>query len=207
MSAHNALEAASEYVTSGFIIVVDLDLEKFFDRVNHDILMSRLARHIGDKRLLRLVRRYLTAGLMRNGVCIPRDEGTPQGGPLSPLLANLMLDDLDKELEKRGHAFCRYADDCNIYVSSQKAGERVMESIVRFIEKKLKLKVNRSKSAVDKVSNRQFLGYRIMLDGRLTVSPKSIERLKGKIKGLTKRNRGTSFMTVVKDVNKYLDGW
>lgn len=163
--AHDALQQAQRYVEDGRIIVVDMDLEKFFDRVNHDILMARLARHVKDKRLLRITRAFLNAGIMQNGVCVARDEGTPQGGPLSPLLANLLLDDLDKELERRGHSFCRYADDCNIYVQSLKAGERVMESITRFLEKRLKLRVNQKKSAVDYVSKRKFLGYRLLESG------------------------------------------
>ena len=163
--AHDALQQAQRYVEDGRIVVVDMDLEKFFDRVNHDILMARLARHVKDKRLLRITRAFLNAGIMQNGVCIARCEGTPQGGPLSPLLANLLLDDLDKELERRGHSFCRYADDCNIYVHSLKAGERVMESITRFLGKRLKLRVNEKKSAVDYVSKRKFLGYRLLESG------------------------------------------
>lgn len=147
-SAHQALQQAQKYVAEGRWIVVDIDIEKFFDCVNHDILMSRLARHIEDKRLLKIVRRFLQAGIMENGVCIRKEEGTPQGGPLSPLLANLLLNDLDKELEKRGHKFCRYADDCNIYVGSLEAGKRAMESIAAFLEKKLRLRINREKSEV-----------------------------------------------------------
>jgi group II intron reverse transcriptase/maturase len=147
-SAHKALEKASVYVQEGYEIVVDIDLEKFFDKVNHDVLMSRVARRIQDKRVLKLIRAYLNAGIMINGICFVSDEGTPQGGPLSPLLANILLDDLDKELEKRGHRFCRYADDCNIYVATQRAGERVMESVKEFLEKRLRLKINESKSAV-----------------------------------------------------------
>jgi RNA-directed DNA polymerase len=160
-SAHQALQQAKEYVLEGRPYVVDIDLAQFFDRVNHDILMSRLARHVSNKTFLRLVRRFLQAGMMRGGVCIAREEGTSQGGPLSPLLANLLLDDLDKELEQRGHRFCRYADDCNIYVQSQAAGERVMRSITLFLEKKLKLQVNQQKSAVALVEERKFLGYRL----------------------------------------------
>jgi RNA-directed DNA polymerase len=160
-SAHQALLQAKDYVLEGRPYVVDIDLAQFFDRVNHDILMARLARHVDDKRLLRLVRRFLQAGLMRGGVCVAREEGTPQGGPLSPLLANLLLDDLDKELERRGHGFCRYADDCNIYVQSQAAGERVMASITQFLTQKLKLQVNQEKSAVALVDERKFLGYRL----------------------------------------------
>jgi RNA-directed DNA polymerase len=163
--AHDALRQAREYVADGYIIVVDLDLEKFFDRVNHDILMSRLARRIGDKRLLGIIRRFLQAGMMTAGVAVERHEGTPQGGPLSPILANLLLDDLDKELERRGHRFCRYADDCNIYVRSQVSGERVMASVTAFLEGKLRLKVNQQKSAVAPVGERQFLGHRLHTGG------------------------------------------
>lgn len=160
-SAHDALMLASQYVRAGYEYVVDMDLEKFFDRVNHDILMARLARHVKDKRVLKVVRAFLSAGIMKNGVVHPRKEGTPQGGPLSPLLANLLLDDLDRELHRRGHRFVRYADDCNIYVASQRAGERVFESIADFLQKKLKLQVNREKSAVGLVNERSFLGYRL----------------------------------------------
>lgn len=158
-SAQDAVRKAKEYVNQGNKWVVDIDLEKFFDRVNHDILMSRIARKVKDKRVLRLIRKFLQAGVMENGLVTASTEGTPQGGPLSPLLSNIMLDDLDKELEKRGHLFCRYADDCNIFVKSETAGQRVMESIVNFLETKLKLKVNRKKSAVDRVTKRKFLGY------------------------------------------------
>ena len=160
-SAHQALLQAEAYVQDGRPYVVDIDLAQFFDRVNHDMLMARLALHVCDKTFLRLVRRFLQAGMMRGGVCVTREEGTPQGGPLSPLLANLLLDDLDKELARRGHCFCRYADDCNIYVQSQAAGERVMASITHFLETKLKLQVNREKSAVAVVEARKFLGYRL----------------------------------------------
>ena len=157
-SAHQALLKAKEYVAEGNWYVVDIDLEKFFDRVNHDMLMARVAKHVKDKRVLRLIRKCLQAGIMHNGVCMEREEGTPQGGPLSPLLANLLLHDLDMELEKRGHKFCRYADDCNIYVGSEKAGNRVMESVSDFIEKKLKLKINRDKSSVSPSSMEEILG-------------------------------------------------
>lgn len=165
IGAHDALRQAQTYVSEGRAIVVDIDLEKFFDRVNHDMLMARLARHVKDKRVLRIVRRFLEAGLMQDGVCTARDEGTPQGSPLSPLLANLLLDDLDKELEKRNHCFCRYADDCNIYVRTLEAGKRVMESIIQFLEKRLKLKVNREKSAVAAIHQRKFLGYQLREGG------------------------------------------
>jgi RNA-directed DNA polymerase len=160
-SAHQAVNKACEYVKEGYIYVTDIDLEKFFDRVNHDVLMARVARYIKDKRLLKLIRAFLNAGLMQNGVIHSRTEGTPQGGPLSPLLANILLTDFDRELEKRGHRFVRYADDCNIYVQSRRAGERVLESATKFLQDKLKLKVNQEKSAVGHVSERSFLGYRL----------------------------------------------
>lgn len=160
-SAHDAIHKASDYVKEGFVYVVDIDLEKFFDRVNHDILMSRVARYIKDKRLLKLIRSFLNAGIMQNGVVQSRREGTPQGGPLSPLLANVLLTDFDRELEERGHRFVRYADDCNIYVQSHRSGERVFGSVSRFLEKKLKLRINKEKSAVGHVSERSFLGYRL----------------------------------------------
>jgi RNA-directed DNA polymerase len=184
-----------------------MDLEKFFDRVNHDILMSRLARRIGDKRLLKIIRRFLQAGMMQHGVCVERYEGTPQGSPLSPLLANLLLDDLDQELERRGHKFCRYADDCNIYVRSQAAGERVLESISRFLEEELRLKVNRKKSAVAKVSERKFLGYRLVPDGRLTIAPASLQRAQDRIREITRRNRGISFERMISELNSFTTGW
>ena len=205
--AHMALRKGAEHVAEGFGVVVDLDLEKFFDRVNHDRLMARLARDIADKRVLRLVRGFLEAGLMKDGVCQRRGEGTPQGGPLSPLLANVVLDELDKELERRGHRFCRYADDCNIYVRSQKAGERVMEGIRRFIERKLRLKVNEAKSRVAPSRECKFLGYTIGTGGRLWVSTKSKERMRAKLKSLTKRNRGRALGEVIGEVNRYAAGW
>jgi len=206
-SAHDALRQAAEYVADLRNIVVDLDIEQFFDWVNHDMLMARLARHVGDKRLLKIVRAFLNAGIMTNGVCVRTHEGTPQGGPLSPLLANLMLDDLDKELERRGHRFCRYADDVNIYVRSQAAGERVMASVARFIEKRLKLKVSASKSAVAPTDKRSFLGYRILWDGRLTIAPKSLKRAKDRIRKITRRNRGMSFERMIGELNRFLTGW
>lgn len=206
--AHMALQQARKYVAQeGREIVVDLDLEKFFDRVNHDILMSRVARRIGDKRLLRIIRRFLQADMMQDGVCVTRDQGTPQGGPLSPLLANLLLDDLDRELERRGHRFCRYADDCNIYVRSLTAGQRVMESVVQFLEKKLRLRVNREKSAVAPVGERKFLGHRLLLNGKLGIAPKSIQRAKEKIRQITRRNRGVSLARVIVELNLFLVGW
>jgi RNA-directed DNA polymerase len=207
-SAHMALEQARKYVVQeGREFVVDLDLEKFFDRVNHDILMSRIARRIGDKRLLLIIRRFLQAGMMQDGVCVARDEGTPQGGPLSPLLANLLLDDLDQLLESRGHRFCRYADDCNIYVRSLAAGQRVMESVTGFLEGKLKLRVNRDKSAVAPVRERKFLGYRLLTNGKLGISPKSVKRAKEKIQDITRRNRGVKFSQVISELNSFSRGW
>ena len=203
-----ALEQARQYVNrEGREFVVDLDLEKFFDRVNHDILMSRIARRIGDKRLLLIIRRFLQAGLMQDGVCVTRDEGTPQGGPLSPLLSNLLLDDLDQLLDSRGHRFCRYADDCNIYVRSLAAGQRVMDSVTRFLERKLKLQVNREKSAVAPVGERKFLGHRLLLNGKLGISPKSVHRAKEKIRQITRRNRGVSLAQVIVELNLFLAGW
>ena len=206
-SAHQALVQAQRYVADGRSFVVDIDLEKFFDRVNHDVLMSRLARRIGDKRLLRIVRGFLNAGMMQGGVCIERREGTPQGGPLSPLLANLLLDDLDKELENRGHRFCRYADDCNIYVRSQAAGERVMASVTAFLEGRLRLKVNSRKSAVAPVWERSFLGYRLLSDGRLGLAPKSLVRAKERLRRITRRNRGIALARMVEEVNSFGTGW
>jgi len=206
-SAHDALAQAQEYVADGRAIVVDIDLEKFFDKVNHDILMARLGRRVGDKRMLKIIGRFLRAGLMQNGVCIGREEGTPQGGPLSPLLANLLLDDLDKELERRGHTFCRYADDCNIYVQSQAAGERVLAGVTRFLEQTLKLRVNRDKSAVASVTERKFLGHRLLPGGRLGIAPQSLERARGRVRQITRRNRGVSLPDVIGELNAFLTGW
>jgi len=207
-SAHQALFQASTYVREGREVVVDLDLEKFFDRVNHDILMARVALRIGDKRVLKLIRRFLEAGMLQNGVCIQRHEGTPQGGPLSPLLANLLLDALDRELANRGHTFCRYADDCNIYVGSLTAGKRVLASVTNFLETKLKLRVNGEKSAVDYVWERQFLGYRLLRGGRLGISPKSLDRAKDRIRDITRRNRGhVTGRQMVAELNGFLSGW
>ncbi len=184
-----------------------MDLEKFFDRVNHDILMARLARRVADKRLLRIIRRFLRAGLRQQGVCVERHEGTPQGGPLSPLLANLLLDDLDKELEARGHCFCRYADDCNIYVRSQAAGERVLASLTAFLEGKLRLRVNRAKSAVAAVQERKFLGHRLLADGTLTIAHLSLDRARDRIRQITRRNRGVSLASMIGELNSFLIGW
>jgi RNA-directed DNA polymerase len=205
--AHDALKKAKEYVEDGHTWVVDMDLEKFFDRVNHDMLMSRLAKRIEDKRLLKIIRRFLAAGIMQDGVVIERHKGTPQGGPLSPLLSNIMLDELDKELERRGHKFCRYADDQNIYVRSKRAGERVYRSVKLFLETRLKLKVNDEKSAVAHVCDRKFLGYRILNNGMLTIAPKTIERAKDKIRQLAQRNRGRGLEQVISELNSYLGGW
>lgn len=206
-SAHHALAQARTYVADGHSVVVDIDLEKFFDRVNHDVLMARLARRIGDKRLLRIARRFLEAGMMQGGVRIERNEGTPQGGPLSPMLANLLLDDLDKELERRGHRFCRYADDCNIYVRSRVAGERVMASIVAFIEGRLQLRVNQAKSAVASVDERSFLGHRLLRRGELGLAPKSLVRAKDQLQRLTRRNRGIALEQMIEEVNSFTTGW
>lgn len=206
-SAHQALKAASEYVQSGKAWVVDIDLAKFFDQVNHDILMSRLTKVVGDKTLLKLIRKFLQAGMMANGVVMERQAGTPQGGPLSPLLSNIMLNDLDWELERRGHTFCRYADDCNIYVGSEQAGRRVMESVRQFLTTRLKLQINEAKSAVGQVNERQFLGYRIGLNGWLRASDDSLKRMKDKVRQLTKGNRGISLEGVVSSLNIYLPGW
>jgi len=178
-----------------------------FDRVNHDILMSRLSKRIDDKRLLKIIRRFLEAGMMKNGVCINRVEGVPQGGPLSPLMSNIMLDELDKELERRGHRFCRYADDANIYVQSLRAGERVFNSVKSFLEERLGLKVNEEKSGYASVDERQFLGYRLLRDGKLVIAAHSIDRVKDKIRGLTRRNRGVSVAKVISDLNESLRGW
>jgi RNA-directed DNA polymerase len=208
LSAHDALRKAKEFVAGGRSIVVDIDLEKFFDRVNHDVLMNRLSQHVNDKRILKIIGRFLRAGMMSNdGVCLDRAQGTPQGGPLSPLLANLLLDDLDKELERRGHCFCRYADDCNIYVQSLKAGQRVMASITRFLEQKLRLRVNRDKSAVAFVQERKFLGHRLLPDGHMGIAPQSLARAKERVRQVTRRSRGVSMEQVIGELNTFLSGW
>ena len=208
-SAHQAVLQAREYVAGGKRWVVDLDIEKFFDRVNHDILMSRVARKIKDKRLLLLIRRYLQSGVMEGGVVSPTREGTPQGGPLSPLLSNILLDELDKELEKRGHSFCRYADDCNVYVQSKRAGERVMVSIARFLEKRLRLKLNEKKSTVDRPWKTSFLGYSVTFDRlpRLRPAPETVKRLKGKLKASFRQRKGSSLQAVIEGMNPQLRGW
>jgi len=193
-SAHQAVAQAQRYIAEGYGIVVDLDLEKFFDRVNHDMLMARVAARVSDKRVLRLIRAFLNAGVMEDGLVRPVDEGTPQGGPLSPLLSNLVLDDLDKELSRRGHRFCRYADDCNIYVRSRRAGERVMASVTRFLTEKLKLKVNEAKSAVAQPGERKFLGFTIANDGvERRIAPKALGKFKMKIRDMTGRTPGEAW--------------
>ena len=207
-SAHQALKAGSAYVENGYNIAVDLDLEKFFDKVNHDILMSRLARRIKDKRVLYYIRRMLKAGMMDNeGIKQKREQGTPQGGPLSPLLANVLLDDLDRELEGRGLHFCRYADDCMIFVRTMEAGERILRSVSQYIEKELKLKVNRQKSKVDKVWNCTYLGYIIGVEGKLRIAPASVKKLKGRIRIITRRNRPVPLREVIAELIPVVRGW
>jgi len=208
-TAHQAVAQAQEYIAEGYEVVVDMDLEKFFDRVNHDILMSRVARRETDKRLLRIIRGFLTAGIMEDGLASPSVEGTPQGGPLSPLLSNLLLDDLDKELEKRGHRFVRYADDSNIYVKTERSGQRVMASVEKYLARKLKLKVNREKSAVGSPKERKFLGFSFVGDKRprRKISDKSLKKCKQRIRELTRRTRGVSIERMVEDLAKYLRGW
>jgi len=208
-SAHQAVARAQTYIAAGYGVVVDLDLEKFFDRVNHDILMGLVAKRVADKRLLKLIRGFLTAGVLEGGLVGPTEEGTPQGGPLSPLLSNLMLDVLDQELEKRGHRFVRYADDCNIYVRSQQAGERVMAGTERFLAKRLKLKVNRAKSAVAKPSARKFLGFSFTggREPRRRIAPQAIDRFKAKVRVLTRRTRGDSLEQITEELSVCLIGW
>jgi RNA-directed DNA polymerase len=206
-SAHQALKQAQKYVKEGHAIGVDIDLEKFFDRVNHDILMSRLAKRIDDKRLLKIIRRFLEVGMMKQGVIIDRRQGLSQGGPLSPLMSNLLLDDLDKELERRRHKFCRYGDDCNIYVRSLRSGKRVLTSVSQFLERVLKLKVNETKSGCSPVEEGQFLGYQVLRDGKLVIAKKSVERVKEKIRYITRRNRGVSLEQVIEELNEKLRGW
>ena len=210
-SAHQAVKRAQGHVAEGYGWVVDLDIEKFFDRVNHDMLMARLARKVPDKRVLKLIRAYLNAGVLLNGVVVASEEGTPQGGPLSPLLANVLLDDLDKELEKRGHRFVRYADDCNVYVKSERAGQRVLESVVEFLEKKLKLKVNRGKSGVARPKLRKFLGFRLFRDKagvRIGLAPKTVLRVKATIRDLTRASRGGWTMEErLRRLRLRLQGW
>lgn len=209
-SAHQAVAKARSYATDGRKFVVDLDLEKFFDRVNHDILMERISRRVNDKRVLKTIRRYLEAGVMIGGLEEERREGTPQGGPLSPLLSNILLDELDKELERRKHKFCRYADDCNIYVTSRRAGERVKASITNWLKRRLRLTVNENKSAVDHVSRRKFLSYTMTNDRKPKLKPaeKAVSRLKGKIRELFRKARGRNVEKFIKaDLNPLLRGW
>jgi len=208
-SAHQAVEQAQAHIASGYAVVADIDLEKFFDRVNHDILMGLVAKRVTDKRILKLIRGSLTAGVLEGGLISPTEQGTPQGGPLSPLLSNLMLDVLDKELEKRGHRFVRYADDCNIYVRSQRAGERVMAGIEGFLAKRLKLKVNKAKSAVAKPSVRKFLGFSFTggKEPRRRIAPQVLARFKAKVRELTRRTRGQSLTQIAKGLSTYLIGW
>jgi RNA-directed DNA polymerase len=207
-SAHQAVAQAQAYIAEGYNWVVDIDLEKFFDRVNHDLLMARVAARVSDKRMLKLIRAFLNAGVMENGLVCPMDEGTPQGGPLSPLLSNLMLNDLDKELSQRGHRFCRYADDCNIYVRSRRAGERVMASLCNFLTRKLRLKVNESKSAVAQPEERKFLGFSITNDGsQRQIAPKVIQRFKRRVRELTRRALGVSLAKLIKPLTRFLTGW
>jgi len=208
-SAKHAVREAQQYIAEGHSWVVDLDLEKFFDRVNHDRLLAAVAERVADKRMLKLIRAFLEAGVMEDGLVSPVDEGTPQGGPLSPLLSNLVLDELDRELERRGHRFVRYADDSNIYVDSERAGQRVMESVTRFITHRLKLKVNQAKSAVARPRQRKFLGFSFTSERkpRRRIAPKTIVRFKERIRELTRRTRGISLTQMVKEIATYLRGW
>jgi RNA-directed DNA polymerase len=208
-SAHDAVRRARGHIAAGHRWVVDLDIEKFFDRVNHDVLMARVARRLKDKRVLLLIRRYLQAGMLEDGLMSPRLEGTPQGGPLSPLLSNILLDELDKELERRGHRFVRYADDCNVYVRSKRAGERVMTSVERFLWKRLRLRINGDKSAVDRPWKRKFLGYSVTWrrKPKLKVAPESVKRLKAKLRALFRRGRGWNLVHVCEELNLVLRGW
>ena len=208
-SAHQAISRSQQYVEQGYRWVVDIDLEKFFDRVNHDKLMGKLAKQIPDKRLLKIIRAFLNAGVMENGLVSVTTEGTPQGGPLSPLLSNIVLDELDRELERRGHRFVRYADDCNIYVRSERAGSRVMENISKFITRKLKLKVNQSKSKVDRPWRCKFLGFRIIAgkETKRGIAPGSLLRFKRRVRKLTCYRRGVSIEQMIERLNRYLIGW
>jgi RNA-directed DNA polymerase len=208
-SAHQAVEAAQRHIAEGCRWVVDIDLEKFFDRVNHDRLMGRIMQRESDRTLIHLIRAFLTSGVMIEGLVSPTDEGTPQGGPLSPLLSNLVLDELDKELEKRGHKFVRYADDCNIYVRSERAGHRVMEGVSDFITRKLKLKVNTSKSAVARPKDRKFLSFSFTggKNVKRRIAPKAIKRFKAKVRELTNRHKGRSLRQIVEPLSEYLRGW
>lgn len=208
-SAHQAVAKAQKYIAEGYGWCVDFDLEKFFDRVNHDKLMGQIAKRVEDKRLLKLIRAFLNAGVMENGLVSPSVEGTPQGGPLSPLLSNLVLDELDRELERRGLRFVRYADDSNIYVRSERAGQRVMESVTRFITQKLKLKVNEAKSAVARPQERKFLGFSFTAgpEVRRTIAPKALDRFKRRIRDITRRAKGVSIETTIEELALYMRGW
>ena len=209
-SAHGAIKAARSYVRGGKRWVVDVDLDKFFDRVNHDLLMARIAREVTDKRILLLIRRYLQTGIMVGGLTEVNRKGMPQGGPLSPLLSNIVLNELDEELERRGHTFCRYADDCNVYVGSKKAGERVMGSLTRFLENRLKLKVNQEKSAVDRPWKRVFLGYSMTFhkENRIKVASQAVKRFKHTVKGLFRQGIGRNVIWFIKEnLNALLRGW
>jgi RNA-directed DNA polymerase len=207
--AAQAVKAAQGHIQSGKRWVVDVDLEKFFDRVNHDVLMARVARKVKDRRMLKLIRRYLESGIMQHGLVEPRSEGTPQGGPLSPLLSNILLDDLDQELEKRGHRFCRYADDCNIYVGSRRAGERVMESLTRFLREQLKLTVNPKKSAVDRPWRRKFLGFSMTAhrECRVRVAPQAVGRFKDVMREKFREGRGRNLQAFLESLKPKLRGW
>ena len=208
-SAHQAVAKAQQYIAAGHRWVVDLDLEKFFDRVNHDRLMAAVARRVNDKRMLKLIRAFLESGVMENGLVSPVEEGTPQGGPLSPLLSNLVLDELDRELERRQHRFVRYADDCNIYVASERAGKRVMQSVTSFIRRRLKLKVNEAKSAVARPQERKFLGFSFTggKEPKRRIAPKALLRCKQRVRELTRRTQGISLQQMTKELASYLRGW
>jgi RNA-directed DNA polymerase len=209
-SAQQAVVQARAYVAAGYSWAVHVDLERFFDRVNHDVLMGRLARQVGDKRLLRLVRRYLEAGVLLNGVVVATAEGTPQGGPLSPLLSNVLLDEWDQELERRGHRFCRYADDCMIFVQSERAGARVLASTGRWLERVLRLRVNGAKSTVSRPAEQTFLGFRLVAGAagvQVRIAPERLARAKATIRGITRRYRGVRFAQVVAELGRYTDGW
>jgi RNA-directed DNA polymerase len=208
-SAHQAVAKAQQYIAESRGWCVDLDLEKFFDRVNHDKLMGQIAKRVGDKRLLKLIRAFLNAGVMENGLVSPSVEGTPQGGPLSPLLSNLVLDELDRELERRGHRYVRYADDCNIYVRSERAGQRVMESVTQFITKELKLKVNETKSAVARPQERKFLGFSFTAgpEVKRVIAPKALDRFKQRIREITRRAKGVSMQTTIEELAPFMRGW
>jgi RNA-directed DNA polymerase len=208
-SAQQAVAQAQQYIVEGHCWCVDFDLEKFFDRVNHDKLMGQIAKRVEDKRLLKLIRAFLNAGVMEDGLVGPSVEGTPQGGPLSPLLSNVVLDELDRELERRGHRFVRYADDCNVYVRSERAGQRVMESVTQFITQKLKLKVNEAKSAVARPQERKFLGFSFTAgpEVRRVIAPKALDRFKRRVREITRRAKGVSMTTTIEELAPYMRGW